>query len=365
MYNDKIYGLIFGQALGDAIGLTTEFMNKQEILESYKNINANNYNFNMIKNDYHRSNWKKGDWTDDTDQFLLILELICENKLDQFNFSKKLLNWLKNGIKECGDIKSYGVGNTLSIWWGDTFVISNPILAGLRGWIYNPYYPMSNSSNGSLMRTSILGIIKDKEIMFNKTMEISMVTHPDPKCILSCLFLVNIVHTIIYKEETSFNSIYFANILNEVKPYFYKYCNDFNNNIINFNHSNDDFKQVITENLKNFKFIISNEIINEFEKYINTSNLNELDLVNNIGYCLKPIGCLCVILRNINKKAYLEHIIDIMLEGGDADTNCAIVGGVIGCYFGKDNLPNKLISQMPYLDYLNNQVSYLRNNKHL
>ena len=50
---DKIIGLIFGQATGDAIGLATEFMNKQEANEIYsdKVIKYDHYFIDQHKED--------------------------------------------------------------------------------------------------------------------------------------------------------------------------------------------------------------------------------------------------------------------------------------------------------------------------
>jgi ADP-ribosylglycohydrolase len=362
--NTKINGLIFGQALGDAIGLTTEFMDQNDITNIYSN-NFTNYNFEMIHNDYHRSNWKKGDWTDDTDQFLLILQMISEKNIEIKNFSKKLIKWISNGIPECDDIKSYGLGNTLSIWWGDTYSNSNPLLAGLRCWIYHPYFPLSNSSNGSLMRTSILGVLSDQKIMFEKTIEMSAITHPDPKCILSCLFVTNIIYNIIYQNLSNFDISVYLMIIDEIKPEFLNYCDKFNHQIKNWKLENDEFKEIIELNLQNFQELNPILILDEFKNYIQVKNYDDIKLNENIGYCFKPIGCLCLILSKINTLNYLELIIELMSKGGDADTNCAIVGGVLGCYYGYDKLPIKLIEQIPYLHYLKIQVLNLYNSLNL
>lgn len=362
--NEKINGLIYGQALGDAIGLTTEFMNQNDIANIYSN-DFTNYNFEMINNDYHRSNWKKGDWTDDTDQFLLILQMISEKNIEIKNFSSKLIKWISNGIPECDDNKSYGLGNTLSIWWGDTYSLVNPLLAGLRCWIYNPYFPLKNSSNGSLMRTSILGVLSKQKIMFEKTIEMSAITHPDPKCILSCLFVTNIVHHIIYNNLSNFDISVYQMIIDEIKPEFLNYCDKLNYQIKNWKLENDEFREIIELNLQNFQELNHVLILDEFKNYIQVKNYDDIKLNENIGYCFKPIACLCLILSKIKTFTYLELIIELMSKGGDADTNCAIVGGVLGCYYGYNKLPTKLIQQMPYLDYLKIQVSNLHNSLNL
>ena len=74
---DKLKGVFFGQAIGDALGLGTEFMTKAEIRRHYPH-GLNDYS--QIIQDYHRSRWEKGSWTDDTDMMLCIAESIVKNK---------------------------------------------------------------------------------------------------------------------------------------------------------------------------------------------------------------------------------------------------------------------------------------------
>ena len=47
----------------------------------------------------------KGDWTDDTDQMLLILLGVVENKgkVLKEDFAKRMRNWTEEGFAELGD----------------------------------------------------------------------------------------------------------------------------------------------------------------------------------------------------------------------------------------------------------------------
>jgi len=73
---DSLLGVLYGAALGDAYGLSTEFMTKKEIESVYgKNVPVPFPNYQKTD---HNSRWISGDHTDDFDQLLLILETIVE-----------------------------------------------------------------------------------------------------------------------------------------------------------------------------------------------------------------------------------------------------------------------------------------------
>jgi ADP-ribosylglycohydrolase len=100
---DKIKGLVYGQAIGDAIGLGTGFLNKQQINQYYPNQLTD---YQQIIQDKHRARWQKGDWTDDTDQMLCILDSILANqKVDYLDIAQRIHTWAYNGGK--------GIGNTV------------------------------------------------------------------------------------------------------------------------------------------------------------------------------------------------------------------------------------------------------------
>lgn len=66
---DKVKGTIYGQAIGDALGLGTEGMTDEDMAWKYPN--GITY-YSDIFQDRHRKRWKIGDWTDDTDMMLCI-----------------------------------------------------------------------------------------------------------------------------------------------------------------------------------------------------------------------------------------------------------------------------------------------------
>ena len=135
--NDSIKGVNFGQAIGDAIGLATEYMTKEQVIKNYPNINL--FTYDDIIQDYHRSTWKKGDWTDDTDQMIVIMKSIIKSKkVDPIIFTELFDVLLQKGLPECDDLKCHGSGDTTNMWWGDPYSITNPQLAAIRTNIYSP-----------------------------------------------------------------------------------------------------------------------------------------------------------------------------------------------------------------------------------
>ena len=60
IFKERFLGTIFGQAVGDALGLSTEFMSKQEVDRFYPN---GIEDYSQIVQDDHRRRWQRGDYT--------------------------------------------------------------------------------------------------------------------------------------------------------------------------------------------------------------------------------------------------------------------------------------------------------------
>ncbi|NEP14366.1 MAG: ADP-ribosylglycohydrolase family protein [Symploca sp. SIO2C1] len=106
----QIYGVIFGQAVGDALGFGTEFLSKSQVaqeypsgLDTYRQITR----FQPSQDKGYMLTWSPGDWTDDTDQILCILDSLLEHhRVDVLDIARRFHHW---AITDGGEVKK-GVG---------------------------------------------------------------------------------------------------------------------------------------------------------------------------------------------------------------------------------------------------------------
>ena len=145
---ERFLGTIFGQAVGDALGLSTEFMSKQEVDRFYP---SGIEDYSQIVQDDHRRRWQRGDWTDDTDMMLCILDsFVACQKVDILDIARRFKEWMMNG--------GMGIGrhtyNVMAL--GD--YTSNPQKAAEIIWKMGK---KKAAANGAVMRTSVVGLVKD------------------------------------------------------------------------------------------------------------------------------------------------------------------------------------------------------------
>ena len=110
---DRLLGCAYGQALGDAYGLATEFEDRVQVRDNYPD-KSKIIPFPDYVPTHHNRRWARGDWTDDTDQWILILETIMESDGDVQVFAKKLKTWIQKGYPELGDHGGMGLGANVS-----------------------------------------------------------------------------------------------------------------------------------------------------------------------------------------------------------------------------------------------------------
>ena len=183
---DRLKGTIYGQAIGDALGLGTEGMTDEDMAWKYPN---GIRHYSEIFQDRHRKRWKIGDWTDDTDMMLCIANAVIKDRgVNLTSIAKKFKEW--------ADGEPMGIGeNTYKVLMIGDYV-DKPLEVSKKVW------EMSNrqaAANGGLMRTSIVGL-------FPKAVEecaanICKLTHYDSRCVGSCVIVSKLIHSLVYDNK--------------------------------------------------------------------------------------------------------------------------------------------------------------------
>lgn len=177
LIKDRMYGCLYGQAIGNALGILTEFMNKRQLARNYPN------GLKYYKNDI-------GIWEDDdTNQMLCILDELVENgEVVPTSLAKRFLNWLETDGRGCGHL-------VYQVLTHRNF-LDDPIMAANDRWVLNH---CKAAPNGALMRTSVIGLLPDKVV--ENTERSCKVTHADPRCIGSCAIATEIIHNLVWNNR--------------------------------------------------------------------------------------------------------------------------------------------------------------------
>jgi ADP-ribosylglycohydrolase len=320
---DKIKGTIYGNAIGDAIGLSTEFLTGDAVKEFYKDKELSYAN---IIDDFHRSRWQKGDWTDDTDQMLLIMDSLLANAghINTVDFAARLRFWVDHGYVELGDLAGLGLGLTVKRvvmhkkFTEDPHAASDEIFRASQG---------RAAANGAVMRTSILGIpnFSNLDQVIENTTQIAKVTHFDPRCVASCIAGTTAIAMMLQGQD----------------------CASKQNMKVICGKAIELARQVLKEHKEHDK---------EFTKLCEVKKIKELylDDRDSIGYTFKCIASGIFAVKYA--KDFKSAITELVMEAGDADTNGAIAGALVGCRFGYSKLPRDWLDGLVNKKWLDQRV---------
>ena len=301
--NSKLKSIYLGQAVGDALGLATEFMTKEEIAIHYPN---GIKDYNDIYQDEHRLRWSKGSWTDDTDQFLCIDRSIKKyGHISTLDIAQEFKNWFNDN--------PMGIGKT-------TYeILKLPEYTSKPEKCAEFIWKMKGgdlASNGGLMRNAAVAIHNyqnEKEVMKN-CKKVCQLTHYDSRCVDSCQ-----IQGLIIVRELNGGNTKLESIL-EAIPTLDKRTVDY----INDN---------LTEDISSLK----------------------LDDSKTWGYTLKS---LCAGLWGYYyAESFEQGLKAIIMEGGDADTNGCIAGSMMGAKF--DSIPQRWIDNLNHIDDFKSLYSYV------
>ena len=299
-FSDKLKGTVYGQAIGDALGVGTEGMTDEDMAWKYPN---GIQHYSDIFQDRHRKRWKIGDWTDDTDMMLCIATAVIKDK--GVNYTT-----IAHNFKDWADGEPMGIGETTYkvLSFGD--YIENPFKASKMLWDMSH---QQSAANGGVMRTSIVGLfpIEVEEFAAN----ICRLTHYDPRCAGSCAIVSLLIHALVYEEE------------------------------------NLSYHQIVE---------IGQKYDSRIREYIDLSmntDIRALELQDwdSVGYTLKTLAA--GLWAYWNAKSFEEGLLSVVRAGGDADTNAAVACAILGAKYGFNAIPQEYVDGLIYKEQLDRVVS--------
>lgn len=297
---DKIKGTIYGQAIGDALGLGTEFMDDYDMAWKYPNGLTH---YSEIFQDRHRRRWEIGDWTDDTDMMLCIANAIIKDKgVNLTTIAQNFKDWA-NGVP-------MGIGaNTYKVLMIGDYV-EHPLDVSRKVWELSRY---GSAANGGLMRTSIVGLLPDS--IEQSAADICRLTHYDPRCVGSCVIVSDLIHAHVYGLPIP--------LYEEIKTISRKY----------------------------------DERIVEFITLSQNEDIKALDLQEegSIGYTLRTLSA--GLWAYWHAETFQDGLLAVVRAGGDADTNAAVACSILGAKFGFNAIPSEYVNGLIYRDQLDAVVN--------
>jgi len=310
----RVRGALYGQALGDALGLAGEFKSSTLLELTYGPGGPTQFE------DIHRPGgngytWKAGEWSDDTEQALAILDAYLED-------GDILPSTVGDRIRHWADTDGRGMGNhTWNVLTHHLFMDA-PIAASKEVWEQSG---QRSAPNGAVMRTSAVGLLRPEDLDWTEQAAVraAQVTHYDPRCVASSVAISVAVAVLV-----TGGSVEAA--LDAATARAQGYHPEIN-----------DFADMTLKQLK-------------LDEGMDDPNLKGRPP---IGYTYKCAGAglwaLSEWLRmdaeqydDLACDRYIKLVQQVIMAGGDTDTNGAVVGAVLGAHIGTDSMGWGLVADL-------------------
>ncbi len=298
---DRFKGCLYGQAIGDALGLGTEGMTDEDMAWKYPD---GLQHYNQIFQDRHRKRWKIGDWTDDTDMMLCIADAVIEDKgVNILNVAKHFKAWAQGTPMGIGE-------NTYKVLMISDYT-EKPFEVSQMVWKMSKY---RSAANGGLMRTSVVGLFP-KEVKACAE-NICRLTHYDQRCVGSCVIVSELIHALVYGEEPPSRS----QMDSIARQYDFAIC------------------EYIT-------------------KAWHERDIKNLMVDDCMGYTLVTLSV--ALWAYWHASSFEEGLLAVVNAGGDADTNAAVACAILGAKYGYQSIPQEYTEGLLYREQLDKTIKKL------
>ncbi|CEP08601.1 hypothetical protein [Parasitella parasitica] len=375
---DKVKGLIFGAILGDSLGLATEGLSRPEIRAIYGDgpicfgMDEDGIAFHR---DQFRSKFEENDFGDDAEQVLLVMESLLANggQFLQKDFALRLYDYKEHGIKDLHKLP-VGMNATNEAVLANPEYKNNPQKAAIEVWMTRNNL---RGANGALVRAPLLGALKfwDGTTVIENTTKCCRVTHPDPRCMISCVIASTLIARLLRGQdlEIEINHSPAPSIDQQHHPEYNYFIDTLPVNerlaalVRNVVETN---KPLLTEPQTDPLFITPETDMKQMQKYYHQlvdccvpSSLVDLSLDDSVD-CRDTFKCLSAALycltRDVPPQSETEYIkkmlTDVVMQGGEADTNATAAGAMLGARFGYSQLPTEWVVGMKRWEWLEDKV---------
>ncbi|XP_052779943.1 uncharacterized protein LOC128217103 [Mya arenaria] len=382
MLRDRILGLLFGAAIGDAMGLATCCMTSDECRFHY---GGENITYDEILQDELRVRWKQGDWTSNFDMMVLLLESVLgwAGVLDELEFARRLRAWCLHGHPELGDKAGLVLSETVKQVVEHPEFLKNPHIAATsimtksnihvyavehnslgnengddddenpsecsedsdsesycENQTTGPLFPSSHpcipsklfgTDNGELVQIAILGVpyFHDVEEVEANTARICKTTHGRPVCVAASVLVTNLVAQMLQgrSDLTCHKSV------------------------------EEMVSRAVTIATKHIPDSCQQE---EFNRYVNHTSLSSVNFREqfNMSYSLKAMSAGLIALKS--QQSFKSFMMSLFMEGGDSNSNGCVAGALLGCRLGYSRLPPDWLKGLrkPETDWLNVKINH-------
>lgn len=298
---DRGVGALLGHAVGDALGVGAEFLSGETVNRWYP---RGLLDYADIVRDGHRARWQPGEGTDDTGQMLALAAAcadpaVWDEDSDAFEraLAARLVTWFETDPRGIGKHTVRVLGDRRFAI--DPLGVAASVDRAARG---------RGASNGSLMRVTPVGVALHAapERAAAWGARSSALTHPDPRCVDACRVVAWTVASLVGGAAVS-------DVLAGARA--------------------------VAREEETRAWLVRAE-----ERAPDELGLDEgtrSGEANRMGYVYFALAAAMSALgRAPGFEIGLRSVIE---AGGDADTNGAVAGGVLGARFGAQALPRRWV----------------------
>ena len=313
--------ILFGIAVGDALGVPVEFKSRETIA------------INPVKDmrGFGTHNQPPGTWSDDSSLAFCLAESLC-NGYNINDIASNFVKWLDEGFwTPYGDV--FDIGNTTHNAISNLKNGSDPVFAGETG--------INSNGNGSLMRILPLLIqivnLNPKE-RYKLIREVSSITHGHPRSILGCIILLEYAICLMQEGPRSALWTLSLNLRNEFEDF-----PELEQGLIHFKRLFDGMTSSDYEALRK-----TDRKAYEATKFMDASmpsiTKTGVDEIRSGGYIVDTLEASIWCL--INSTSFEEAVLLAVNLGDDTDTTGAVTGGLAALYYGYDTIPDNWVGQL-------------------